>query len=215
MKMKLASLAVGLAVLAPGVSHAADGFRNSSNASVEIRFGPAGTAVSYGYGANDRYDNWNRYNRGGWVNRYQAIRIAQGYGLARLTDLDFDNGFWEVEGVTARGARIDVEISARTGRVVDVDYGWRGHGRRFRGHDHHAHRDHDGRGQWRRGHDGRYSRHDDDRRGGWDRRGDRRGDWDGRGDRDRSDDRDRRGDRDTDSDRDRRGDRNGRGGRGD
>jgi len=75
----------------------------------------------------------HRHNRRGYahrpqINRHQAVRIARQYGLARVTDVDFDRGRWEVEGRTRRGARVEVEISARTGRVVDVDYFRRGRG---------------------------------------------------------------------------------------
>jgi len=76
------------------------------------------------------------------ISRHEAVRIARHYGLSRVTDVDFDRGRWEVEGRTRRGARVEVEISARTGRVVDVDYFRRGRGYNRHGRAHRrAHED--------------------------------------------------------------------------
>lgn len=93
----------------------------------------------------------DRYrHRGPNINRREAVRIASRVGLARVRDLDFRNGVWLVRGRSHRGAAIRVEISARTGRVIDVDYG---RGRR-------GYRDRR-RESWAFGNDRRH--------GGWDR----------------------------------------------
>lgn len=162
-----------LAVAAPLAPALAD-----SHTSFSISVGT--TPVSY-------HNSWRRGYRHFAINRYEAVRIAERYGLARVRDIDFEQGFWEVEGWTRRGARVEVEISARTGRVVDVDYYRRGRGydRRGRGH-RRAHEDHGVRWSMTE-----YER-------SWDRNGDVERD----GDRDRDRDRDRRGDGNGDRDRD-------------
>ncbi len=67
--------------------------------------------------------------------------------MERIHDVDYRRGVWEVSGRGRRGARIEVAISARTGRVLDIDYG---RGRRGRGHGFgHGYDDHDR--DWRRG----------------------------------------------------------------
>jgi hypothetical protein len=71
-----------------------------------------------------------RFDRSG-IDRREATRIAASYGMSRIYDLDLKRGVWEVSGSTWRGGHIEIEISARTGRVLDVDYGrgQRGRGR--------------------------------------------------------------------------------------
>lgn len=54
------------------------------------------------------------------VSREQAIRIAQGYGMVRVTDVERDDGGWEIEGRDHRGRKLEVKIDRR-GRVVEVD----------------------------------------------------------------------------------------------
>ena len=70
------------------------------------------------------------------VDRNDAVRIAYNYGLARVTNVDFDHGRWEIDGRTRRGTRVEMEVSARTGRILDVDYYRRGRGFDRRGRDH-------------------------------------------------------------------------------
>ncbi len=57
----------------------------------------------------------------GAVSAEDAIRIARTAGLVRVEEVDCDDRKWEVEGRDARGREIEVEISARTGRILDVD----------------------------------------------------------------------------------------------
>lgn len=57
----------------------------------------------------------------GPVSAEDAIRIARTAGLVRVEEVDCDDRKWEVEGRDARGREIEVEISARTGRILDVD----------------------------------------------------------------------------------------------
>jgi uncharacterized membrane protein YkoI len=49
------------------------------------------------------------------------VRIARTTGLVRVEEVDCDDSKWEVEGRDARGREIEVEVSARTGRILDVD----------------------------------------------------------------------------------------------
>lgn len=58
----------------------------------------------------------------GTVTIPQAIEIAQGAGLVREKEVECDDGLWEVEGWTASGHEIEVEIDPRTGRIVTVDH---------------------------------------------------------------------------------------------
>jgi uncharacterized membrane protein YkoI len=51
----------------------------------------------------------------------EAIRIARGAGIARVQEVDCDDGKWEVEGRDAQGRKIEVEVRAGDGRVLDVD----------------------------------------------------------------------------------------------
>ena len=58
---------------------------------------------------------------GGPVSATEAIRIATGAGVAEVRDVDCDDGRWEVEGRDANGRKIEVEIHATTGQVLDID----------------------------------------------------------------------------------------------
>ncbi len=85
----------------------------------------AGPSIVIELGVHDRGD---RYDRGPNISRREAARIAYSYGLTDVRDIELRGGVWEVSGRSNRGGRIEVEISARNGRVIDVDYG-RGRGR--------------------------------------------------------------------------------------
>ncbi|MBR0649316.1 PepSY domain-containing protein [Roseomonas terrae] len=51
----------------------------------------------------------------------EAIRIARDAGVARVQEVDCDDGRWEVEGRDAQGRKIEVDVHARDGRVIEVD----------------------------------------------------------------------------------------------
>lgn len=74
-----------------------------------------------------------RYERGPNVSRRDAIQIAYDYGMTDVRDVDLDDGVWELEGRTWEGDRMEIEISAWDGQVLDLDY--RGGRGRARGHD--------------------------------------------------------------------------------
>ena len=85
-------------------------------------------------GASPAHYRGRGYRGGPNINRREAVRIASSYGLARVRDVELRRGVWEIDGISRRGARIEVEINARTGRVLDVDYG-RDRRRGYRGND--------------------------------------------------------------------------------
>lgn len=57
----------------------------------------------------------------GPIQAEEAIRIARTAGVVRVQEVECDDGKWEVEGRDARGRKIEVEISARDGRILDID----------------------------------------------------------------------------------------------
>ncbi|WP_432769365.1 MAG: hypothetical protein HEQ22_01110 [Sphingopyxis sp.] len=56
------------------------------------------------------------------VSEAQAVRIARGYGIVRVTEVEQDDGGWEVEGRDRRGREVKVTIN-RLGRVTKVERG--------------------------------------------------------------------------------------------
>jgi uncharacterized membrane protein YkoI len=57
----------------------------------------------------------------GPVSRWQAIQTARSVGLVRVEEIECDDGRWEIEGTDRRGREIEVEVSARTGRILEID----------------------------------------------------------------------------------------------
>jgi uncharacterized membrane protein YkoI len=60
--------------------------------------------------------------RGMPVSAGQAVAIAATVGLVRVEEVDCDDGEWEVEGWNAAGREMEVEIDARTGQIIEVEY---------------------------------------------------------------------------------------------
>lgn len=58
--------------------------------------------------------------RGG-ISANEAIAIARSHGVVRVTDVDRDDGRWEVEGRNRRGRELEVHINIRNGRVIWID----------------------------------------------------------------------------------------------
>ena len=52
----------------------------------------------------------------------RAIEIARGQGLVRLHEAKFDDGVWEVEGWTADGRRIELDIHPHTGAILKQEF---------------------------------------------------------------------------------------------
>lgn len=51
----------------------------------------------------------------------QARDIAARYGMARIEEIELDDGLWEVEGRDIRGRDREMKIDARTGAVVKIE----------------------------------------------------------------------------------------------
>ncbi len=56
------------------------------------------------------------------VSEAQAVKIARGYGMVRVTEVERDDGGWEIEGRDRRGREVTVTIN-RLGRVTKVERG--------------------------------------------------------------------------------------------
>ncbi len=60
--------------------------------------------------------------RGFTINHAKAVEIAKSHGLVTLREVDLeDNDEWKVEGRDADGREIEVELSARDGKVREID----------------------------------------------------------------------------------------------
>ncbi|MFN6953966.1 MAG: PepSY domain-containing protein [Acetobacteraceae bacterium] len=58
----------------------------------------------------------------GPITAERAIEIARRAGMVRVTEVECDDGAWEIEGRDARGREMEVEIDPRTGRILDIEY---------------------------------------------------------------------------------------------
>ena len=56
------------------------------------------------------------------INHLRAIEIAKANGVVTVDEIDLDeDDEWEVEGRDANGREIEVELSARDGKVKEID----------------------------------------------------------------------------------------------
>lgn len=51
----------------------------------------------------------------------QARDIAARYGMARIEEIELDDGLWEIEGRDIEGRDREIKIDARTGAVVKIE----------------------------------------------------------------------------------------------
>ena len=51
----------------------------------------------------------------------RARDIATRYGIARIEEIELDDGLWEVEGRDIEGRHREMKIDARTGTVVKIE----------------------------------------------------------------------------------------------
>jgi hypothetical protein len=93
--------------------------------------GPGGVDLSL---SQVDYSGHRDRGRHDGVGRREAVAIALRSGMARVVDVDLRGGVWEVAGLTRSGRRMELEISAWSGRVIDIDFG-RGHRRDRRDHE--------------------------------------------------------------------------------
>lgn len=54
------------------------------------------------------------------VTEDRAVRIARGYGMVEVQDIERGDGSWEIEGRDQRGRRLEIDIN-RDGRVTRVE----------------------------------------------------------------------------------------------
>lgn len=50
-----------------------------------------------------------------------AIRIARDNGVATVTEVDREDGKWEIEGHDGEGREIEVDIDATSGAVIKIE----------------------------------------------------------------------------------------------
>lgn len=51
-----------------------------------------------------------------------AIAIAASVGLIVIREVECDDGRWEIEGWSVLGREMEVEIDARSGRIVEIEF---------------------------------------------------------------------------------------------
>ncbi|MCU0984582.1 MAG: PepSY domain-containing protein [Acetobacteraceae bacterium] len=51
-----------------------------------------------------------------------AVAIAASVGLVVVKEIECDDDAWEVEGWNVVGLEMEVEIDARTGRIIEVEF---------------------------------------------------------------------------------------------
>lgn len=55
------------------------------------------------------------------LTREQAIEIATKQGVAHVLEAELDDGEWEIEGCSADGRELDIDIHSRTGDILKYD----------------------------------------------------------------------------------------------
>ena len=55
------------------------------------------------------------------VSEQQARQIAAGRGIVKITEIERDDGKWEIEGRDAQGREIEIDIHGQTGKVVKFE----------------------------------------------------------------------------------------------
>lgn len=56
------------------------------------------------------------------ISEAQALRIARGYGMVEVHEIEREDGGWEIEGRDHRGRELEITIN-REGRVTEVERG--------------------------------------------------------------------------------------------
>ncbi|MFN3609184.1 MAG: PepSY domain-containing protein [Hyphomonas sp.] len=51
----------------------------------------------------------------------RAIEIATSKGMVHVLDIELDDGEWEIEGCTADGRELELDIHSRTGDILKYD----------------------------------------------------------------------------------------------
>lgn len=50
-----------------------------------------------------------------------ALRIARAAGIATITKAELDDGKWEIDGRNGAGVKMEIDIDAATGRIVQQE----------------------------------------------------------------------------------------------
>ena len=53
------------------------------------------------------------------ISRDEAVQIARAEGMARVKEVERDDGKWELEGCTRNGQEIEIDIHGRSGAILD------------------------------------------------------------------------------------------------
>jgi hypothetical protein len=95
--------------------------------------GPGEVGVDAGYGPPPYVDPYAYppppgpsepayyYPPQGRVSVEEAVAIARSQGMARVTDIDDDHDKIEIEGRDWHHDHMSIEISTRTGEILDID----------------------------------------------------------------------------------------------
>lgn len=55
------------------------------------------------------------------ISREQATEIASQKGMVHVLDIELDDGEWEIEGCTADGRELEIDLHSRTGDILKYD----------------------------------------------------------------------------------------------
>ena len=55
------------------------------------------------------------------ISREQATEIARQKGMVRVLEIELDDGEWEIEGCTADGRELEIDLHHHTGDIVKYD----------------------------------------------------------------------------------------------
>lgn len=55
------------------------------------------------------------------ISREQAIDIASQKGMVHVLEIELDDGEWEIEGCTADGRELEIDLHSRTGEILKYD----------------------------------------------------------------------------------------------
>lgn len=51
----------------------------------------------------------------------EARNVAERDGYSNIGQIEFDDGHWEIEALDANGRKVEIDINAASGKIVEVD----------------------------------------------------------------------------------------------
>lgn len=72
-------------------------------------------------GDDDGYRRLANAERTYTVSRDEAVRIARGEGMTRISEIERDDGKWELEGCTRNGREIEIDIHGASGAILELE----------------------------------------------------------------------------------------------